>query len=108
MARVGGDPELFAEVIQLFLADCPVRVAAINAAVEARDAEGIRVAAHALKGAAGNLSATGLVAAARTLERLGAEGGVNAAPSALRQLKVQAAMAMDTLRGWVPARAEVS
>ena len=108
MARVGGDQQLFVEVIQLFLADCPVRVAAIGAAVDARDAEGIRVAAHALKGAAGNLSAAGLVAAARTLERLGTEGRLNAAPSALRQVKVQAAMAMDTLRTWVPAPAGVS
>ena len=107
MARVGGDPDLFTEIVQLFLTDCPVRVAAIKAAVDARDAELIRTTAHALKGAAGNLSAPALVAAARTLERIGADGRVDAAPAALRNLMAQAALAMDVLREWAPARAEV-
>jgi CheY-like chemotaxis protein/HPt (histidine-containing phosphotransfer) domain-containing protein len=107
LARVGGDPELFVEVVQLFLADCPARVAAIRAAVDAGDAERIRVTSHALKGSAGNLSAGALVSTARTLERIGAEGRVAAAPAALRQLTAQAAIAMDTLRQWVPAPTEV-
>jgi HPt (histidine-containing phosphotransfer) domain-containing protein len=44
-------------VIGLFLDDCPARLRAINAAVDARDCESIRIEAHGLKGAAGNLSA---------------------------------------------------
>ena len=107
MARVGGDAELFVEVIQLFLVDCPARVAAIKSAVDRADRDDIRVAAHALKGSAGNLSATGLAAAARTLERMGMEGRLDAAPTAFRQLSAQAALAMDLLRQWVPASVEV-
>jgi CheY-like chemotaxis protein len=104
--RVGQDADLLKEVINLFLADCPVRMAAIKAAVDARDAEAIRQAAHALKGSAGNLSAGALTAAARTLERIGAERRLDAAPGATRHLVAQAAIAMDALRQALPATAE--
>jgi CheY-like chemotaxis protein len=101
--RVGGDEELFVEIVRLFLADCPVRVADIQAAVEAADANAIRLTAHALKGAAGNLSAMDLMSAARALERIGAEGRIDAAPAAYRELATQAALAIDSLRQMVPA-----
>ena len=107
MTRVGGDEELFTEVIQLFLLDCPLGVAAIKAAVESGDPEQVRLAAHALKGSAGNLSATALTSAARTLERLGTERRLEAAPAAFRNLAAQAALAMDVLRQWVPVPVEV-
>ena len=72
MERLGGDEELLIDVVRIFLDDCPVRLAAIKAAVDSRDAERIRTTAHALKGAAANLSAQGLFEAAGMLERLGA------------------------------------
>jgi two-component system sensor histidine kinase/response regulator len=107
MTRVGGDIDLFNEIIQLFLQDCPARVAAIKTAVERADRDDIRIAAHALKGTAGNLSATALVSAARALERMGTEGRLEAAPAAFRHLAAQAALAMDVLRQWLPLPAEV-
>jgi signal transduction histidine kinase/CheY-like chemotaxis protein len=97
MARLGGDQELLVDVVRLFLSDCPQRLAAIKAAVDARDAEGIRTTAHALKGAAGNLAATRLFDAARTLERIGAEGRLDAAEAGWRQLSVDAASVLDCL-----------
>jgi CheY-like chemotaxis protein len=105
--RVGGDEALLAEIIQLFLTDCPVRLAEIKAAVDSGEAEAIRLAAHALKGSAGNLSAIGLASAARVLERMGAERRVGAAPAAFRQVAAQAILAMDVLRQWVPVLTEV-
>jgi two-component system sensor histidine kinase/response regulator len=98
LERLGGDEGLFTEVIQLFLEDCPARLAAIKRAVDRGDADQIRVTAHALKGAAGNLSATGLFDAASTLERLGMEHRIDAARAAWRQLSAEAAAAMDALR----------
>ena len=106
MTRVGGDEELFTEIVKLFLLDCPVRVAAIKAAVEREDPDEVRLAAHALKGAAGNLSATALTSAARTLERIGTEQRLEAAPAAFRNLAAQAVLAMDILRQWVPVEVE--
>jgi CheY-like chemotaxis protein len=98
MTRVGRDEILLRDVVELFLIDCPQRLAAIKAAVEAGDSERIRTTAHALKGAAGNLSAIGLAEAAAILERIGAEGRLNAAQAGWRHLAVEAATALDALR----------
>jgi signal transduction histidine kinase/CheY-like chemotaxis protein len=108
LMRLGGDEELLTEVVDLFLADCPVRLTAIKTAVDARDAEGIRKAAHALKGAAGNLSAARLVAATQTLERIGADGRLEATQAAWRLLAVEASAAIDALRQMTAARARIA
>ena len=97
--RLSGDAGLMTEVIRVFLRDCPTRLAAISSAVSARDAEALRAAAHALKGAAGNLSATRLFAAADVLERIGVASRMDAAEGAWRQLSVEASQLMDLLRG---------
>jgi CheY-like chemotaxis protein len=86
MARLGGDEQLFGDVIQLFLEDCPVRLAMIKSAIDAGDSEALRTSAHALKGAAGNMSAKRLFDTAQTLERLGATGRIDAARAAWRTL----------------------
>jgi signal transduction histidine kinase/CheY-like chemotaxis protein len=96
--RLGGDEGLLTEVSRIFLEDCPVRLAAIRSAIEARDAERIRTSAHALKGAAANLSARGLFEAASTLERLGAESRLDAAEAASRLVAGEASNVMDALR----------
>ena len=98
MDRLGGDAELFGDVIGLFLDDCPKRLAAIKNAVELRDGELIRTSAHALKGAAGTLSAVALFDAAQTLERLGAEGRLEPTGAAWRTLAKEASSLMDILR----------
>jgi two-component system sensor histidine kinase/response regulator len=98
MDRVGRDEALFTDVVALFLEDCPGRLAAIKAAVDARDADVIRTTAHALKGAAGNLSAAALFNAARTLERIGAEARIDAAQAGWRQLSAEAASVIEMLR----------
>jgi signal transduction histidine kinase/DNA-binding response OmpR family regulator len=98
MERLGGDEQLLADVVQVFLRDCPERLAAIRAAVEARDAERIRTSAHALKGVAANLSASGLFSATLALERIGAERRLDAAEAAWRQLSVEAVNVIDMLR----------
>jgi HPt (histidine-containing phosphotransfer) domain-containing protein len=71
LARLGGDRELLAEISRLFVDDAPVHLARIRAALDQRDAESLRRAAHGLKGAAANFEASALVAAARTLEEVG-------------------------------------
>jgi CheY-like chemotaxis protein len=96
--RVGGDDDLMADVIRLFLDDLPVRLAAIEGAVTARNADAIRTEAHSLKGAAGNLSAGGLFEAARRLERAGAEAQLEAVASSWSQLSVEARNLRDVLR----------
>jgi CheY-like chemotaxis protein len=97
MERLDGDQDLLADVIAIFLDDCPRRLNAIKAAVDQGNAVRIEATAHALKGAAGNLSAAGLFEAAQTLERIGAEGRISAAEPAWRLLAMEAAHVMDAL-----------
>jgi two-component system, sensor histidine kinase len=98
--RLGDDRELIAEVVRLFVADCPVRLAAIEAAVDRDDAERIRVTAHTLKGAAGTVGAHRLVDAARTLEQLGAEKRTERTRAAWQGLALEAAAVMDALKAF--------
>jgi HPt (histidine-containing phosphotransfer) domain-containing protein len=98
LERVSGDHKLMAEVIRLFLDELPMRLHAIQIAVAAENAEALRVSAHALRGAAGNLSVDGLVEAARILERLGADAHMNAAGAAWTTLSVEAGNVTDILR----------
>jgi HPt (histidine-containing phosphotransfer) domain-containing protein len=85
-----GDDDLVAEVIELFLSDLPVRLAHIGAAVAARDVDAIRTAAHALKGAAGNLAATPIVECAKALERLADSGTITPALADVAWVRLQA------------------
>lgn len=52
-----GDPELLLDLIELFLADGPVKVAALMEGLAAGDFEQMERAAHTLKGSSGNLGA---------------------------------------------------
>jgi CheY-like chemotaxis protein/HPt (histidine-containing phosphotransfer) domain-containing protein len=107
LQRLGGDQALFDDVVAIFLEDCPARLSAIKAAVDARDGEAIRKTAHTLKGAAGNLAAGGLFEAARVLERLGAELRFDAAEGAWRRLATEASAVLDQLRRFESTRSEV-
>jgi CheY-like chemotaxis protein len=98
LERLGGDEALLSDAVALFLEDCPRRLAALKAAVDAGDAERIRTEAHSIKGAASNLSALGVFEAAGILERIGAESRLAAAPAAFRRLSVDTATALDAMR----------
>jgi CheY-like chemotaxis protein len=71
LARVGGDRQLLAEISKLFVDDAPLHLQRIRQAIDARDGDALRRAAHGLKGAAANFDAAGVVTAARTLEEMG-------------------------------------
>jgi CheY-like chemotaxis protein len=105
--RLGGDEALLGDVVKLFLEDCPARLALIKAAVDARDADAIRREAHALKGAAGSMSATGVFEAAGVLERLGAERRLDAAEAAWRRLSAEATEVLDLMRRYESASSVV-
>ena len=105
LARVGGDHDLMREVVHLFLEDCPARLAAIRAAITDGDMDALRSAAHALKGAAGTLSAAGVVEAASVLERIGAEKRREAAEAAWKTLSAQAAQLAGALQAMEGAAA---
>jgi two-component system sensor histidine kinase/response regulator len=74
LERVGGDELLVDEILQIFVEDCPVRLRDVDDAFSAGNAEGLASAAHAIKGAALNLSAHRVAGAAEALESAGRAG----------------------------------
>jgi PAS domain S-box-containing protein len=74
LARVDGDEILLGDLARLFLEESPKMLAAIQEAVNLRDAERLQRAAHSLKGSVATLAAQKAVEAALKLERLGRAG----------------------------------
>ena len=69
LERVEGDQELLVEMVHLFQQDAPSLVAALKDALQRGDMTVLERSAHSLKGAAGNLSAKAVAAAALQLEK---------------------------------------
>jgi signal transduction histidine kinase/DNA-binding response OmpR family regulator len=96
------DPELSMtrDVIALFLADAPQRLAALDAAVAAGDAHALSLAAHALKGSAGNIGATAIHQAAGALETLARDGFPADGAEQVAQLHAHWHATRPLLEGW--------
>ncbi len=77
------EPSLFAELVELFLDDTPIRIKDLDNAFAKADAEGIERAAHALKSSAANLGALGLSELFRELEGAGRENDLERAAGLL-------------------------
>lgn len=69
LATVEGDMELLKELVKLFLADYPNRLAGLREAMTVHDTPALARGAHTLKGALGNLAADAAYTAALCLER---------------------------------------
>jgi len=89
LRELSGDdePSLFAELVQIFLDDTPVRLEAIEAAFASADADGIGRAAHALKSSAANLGALALSEMFRDLEQAGREHDIERAGSLIHSVR---------------------
>ena len=88
MKVVGGNRRLAGELAQLFLDDLDDRVAEIVAAVEARQVDRLRAAAHTLRGSAGSLRAGNVSDASEALETIASSGSLERAEDALKVLNL--------------------
>ena len=84
---LGGDRELFAEVLQLFLEDSERLLRQIQAADEAKDPVALGHSAHALKGSIANLSSGPAHQYAAELERMGKSGECDSASQSIAKLQ---------------------
>ncbi|MFH1292697.1 MAG: response regulator [Pseudomonadota bacterium] len=84
--RAMGDSAFLERMLHEFLAGVPAQIEALSTALEQGDAEGLIRQAHTLKGAAANLSADGVAAAALRLEQIGREGDLSAGMDGLSEL----------------------
>jgi HPt (histidine-containing phosphotransfer) domain-containing protein len=87
LERMGGDTELLAEVVELFLEDGPRMLDTVRDAVSERDAHNVERSAHSLKGALLNMAAERAAGIALELERMGREESLDTSLDILNRLE---------------------
>ena len=98
LERVGGDEELLAEIVEIFLQSAPAVMGQVRQALDAGRHEELVRAAHTLKGSAGNFAAAGVVQAARDLEMAARAAHADRYEELARRLQGELAALMDDLR----------
>jgi HPt (histidine-containing phosphotransfer) domain-containing protein len=104
LERFGGDGSLLHEVIEVFLAECPVMIGDVRAALDRADHEGVFRSAHKLKGSVASLSAHRARRAALALEKMGEAGALENGEEAFdvladEMVRLQRALAEFIARG---------
>jgi HPt (histidine-containing phosphotransfer) domain-containing protein len=84
-----GEPDVLTEVLQLFIDDVPARIGRLRQAWQAGNAGEVQRAAHSLKGSAGNIGATGLLAVCRALDERGKSGDLTQMDALLASLDTE-------------------
>ncbi|QIN79092.1 PAS domain S-box protein [Rubrobacter marinus] len=85
--RGEGEPDLLVELFEIFEEDTPARIAALREAHERGDAEGLRLAAHGLKGGSGSFGARRMARIAEGVEALGRSGDLDGAAERIAELE---------------------
>lgn len=84
---LGGEdePELFRELVGMFLRDTPPRLEALGQALDSGDATELERVAHAMKSSCGNLGAVVMAELCYQLEMVGREGELESAQSLVQR-----------------------
>ncbi len=102
--ELGDDHESIPAMIGMFVADAPAHLAGLAAAVQAEDPDGIRQAAHRLKGATRVLGLAAMSAACQELEDAARAGRGTGLQGALAAVQEALAGALPALQAWRPQR----
>jgi len=94
----GGDPALVAELAQLFLEECPHYLLSLDQAMSERSSEGVRLAAHRLRGALAIFDAQASLEAAACLEDMTASKQFAVTAEAVATLKRELAQVEGEIR----------
>ncbi len=108
LARLGDDAQLVADISRLFIEDAPDHLRQIRAALDGRDGEALRRAAHTFKGAIANFGAQAAVDAARTLEDIGRRGEFVDHEPVWNQLTEETERLTHTLHAYADAMPQAS
>ena len=100
LKELGGedDPDLFAELVELFLEDTPSRLEALDAAVDTSNSEAVEQAAHALKSSSANLGAIQLSQLFKEIEAAGRQQDLERAASLVRETSTAYEQVCEALR----------
>jgi two-component system, sensor histidine kinase and response regulator len=99
LARLHNDRELFAELAEVFLKECPRLLAEVARTARQGDAPGLERAAHAIKGSVGNFAAGRALAAAAELEAAARKGNLQECTRHSRILESELKMLERELEG---------
>ena len=81
-----GEPDVLAEVLQMFLTEVPPRIERLRNAWTAGNIEEVHRAAHSIKGSAGNIGAHAMHAVCKQLDEQGRAGNLDGAGHLIDQL----------------------
>ena len=87
--KLGGDVELFQDVLRIFLKENPRHMATLRSAIAHQQAELIEKTAHSLKGELGYLGVPRLMQGARELEEMGQKGNLEQATALFTALEIE-------------------
>ena len=89
--RVDGDRELLSEMAGVFLDEYPLLLVTMQDALSHGNAQTLTYAVHTLKGSVANFAATSVFEAALKLEKIGRQGNLTQAKTALAELEAELA-----------------
>ena len=82
-----GEPDILAELMELFLTDVPPKIAALRVAAQAGDARSVVQNSHNLKGSCANLGAVKMEALCKEIEEIGRSGELASALARITRLE---------------------
>ena len=86
LERLGSDEALARELVALFLTEYGRLLDALRATADSGQADGVRTAAHALKGCVGNFTDSGAYSTAYEIERRGTNGQLEDVPALIAKV----------------------
>ncbi len=89
--------EFFNELVDIFLADMPLRLTEIETSLANGDGPTLQRAAHSIKGSSGNFGATALAESAHKIELLSKAGQLDAARAEFALLAAEFAKVISAL-----------
>jgi HPt (histidine-containing phosphotransfer) domain-containing protein len=81
-----GEPDVYTEVVRLFLADVPIHLSALNAAIAADSAESVGQIAHRLRGGALEMGALRMAPLCAAIEHAARAGSLEHAAARAESL----------------------
>lgn len=98
LKRLGGDEELFYEVVQIFLEETPKNLDGLRQAISRGDAETIEKTAHSLKGELGYLGIPAVSQKVRELEKMGARHDLQHAAGVFAAIETEMSAVLNSMR----------
>ncbi len=88
----------FSTLLETYIDDSKIRIADLNTALSAGDADGVRRAAHSLKGSSGNLGANQMAALCLKVEEQGKEENLEGLDAALEAIETEYQQVADIMK----------